>query len=230
MADRPGSVDPTRAFYDRISHLYDAIADAAEHTARERGQDVLDVGADERVLEIGFGPGRALIAFARIVGPVGAVVGLDLSPGMTAEAGRRIDAAGLSDTIDLVVGDARSLPFDAHSFDAAFLSFTLELFSDADIPTVLHELRRVLRPGGRLAIVHMASTVRHGRMERVYEWVHRHFPHFVDCRPIVAAEALREAGFRVVSVEEARVCGLPVGIALAAAPKDARKSSPSRAG
>ena len=221
MTDRSSGTDLTRAFYDRISRAYDLIADAAEHGARERGQDLLDVQPDERVLEVGFGPGRALIAFAGAVGERGEVVGLDLSPGMADVARSRIDSAGLTSNVDLVVGDARAMPFDARSFDAAFLSFTLELFSDADIPTVLDELRRVLRPGGRVVVVHMASTARHGRMERAYEWVHRHFPHFVDCRPIVAVEALREAGLQVVTVQQASVSGLPVGIVRAACPEDA---------
>jgi len=217
MSAAPRDSDaPTRTFYDRISHVYDLVADAAEHGARERGQALLDVRPGEAVLEIGYGPGRALVDFARAVGPGGRVAGIDLSSGMERQARRRLEAEGLVGRVDLRVGDARALPWPDADFNAAFLSFTLELFPDADVPTVLAEVRRVLRPSGRLGLVHMASTERHGRMERIYEWMHRHFPHFVDCRPIRAIDDLEAAGFEVRLAEPTTVGGLPVAIVLAA--------------
>lgn len=209
--------DATRTFYDRISHVYDRIADAAEHGAREQGQAMLALAPGETVLEIGYGPGRTLVDFARAVGDAGSVCGIDLSSGMAEQARRRLADEGLSDAVETVVGDARRLPWNAETFDAAFLSFTLELFSDADVAVVLSELRRVLRPGGRLVVVHMRSTDRHGRMERVYEWIHRHFPHFVDCRPIRARDDLETAGFVVERDEQTSIWGLPVGLVAARA-------------
>ena len=69
--------DPTTAFYDLISSAYDQIADSSEHVAREKGQDGLAVQPGESVLEIGFGPGRALVYFAEAVGESGQVAGVD---------------------------------------------------------------------------------------------------------------------------------------------------------
>jgi hypothetical protein len=64
----------TRKFYDRISNVYDALADANEHTARKKGLALLAVQRGESVLEIGFGTGHSLVALAeawllRIVPP-----------------------------------------------------------------------------------------------------------------------------------------------------------------
>ncbi|MCS7469621.1 hypothetical protein NZK35_23470 [Stieleria sp. ICT_E10.1] len=54
----------TRSFYDRISHVYNLIADAGEHKARERGLEILAVQEGEDVLEIGYGTGHSLTELA----------------------------------------------------------------------------------------------------------------------------------------------------------------------
>ena len=102
MADRSQDPDATRAFYDRISHVYDAIAVAAEHGARERGKEILDVAPGERVLEVGFGPGRALVAFARGVGRDGKVVDVSNLRGQNKFEGQA------TDTLARVVAQATS--------------------------------------------------------------------------------------------------------------------------
>ncbi|HRX82504.1 MAG TPA: class I SAM-dependent methyltransferase, partial [Pirellulaceae bacterium] len=71
----------TKSFYDRISHAYDAIADAGEHRARERGLEALAVQPGERVLEIGYGTGHSLVELAKAVGATGRVCGVDISTG-----------------------------------------------------------------------------------------------------------------------------------------------------
>jgi ubiquinone/menaquinone biosynthesis C-methylase UbiE len=117
--------------------------------------------------------------------------------------------------VDLQVGDARALPYEDGSFDAAFMSFTLELFPEEMIPGVLSEVKRVLRDGGRFGVVNMAM-VKAGEHESIlehsYEWMHRHFPHIVDCRPIDATAFLRDAGFEIVVDEEKMMWTMPVGI------------------
>ena len=60
---------------------------------------------------------------------------------------------------------------------------------------VLEECLRVLNQGGRLGVVAMLKTEHPGRMVRLYEWFHDHFPAYADCRPIDASAQIQAAGF-----------------------------------
>ncbi|MEL7499725.1 MAG: methyltransferase domain-containing protein [Planctomycetota bacterium] len=213
-----------RHFYDRISDAYDAISDANEHTAREAGEQLLNVAAGERVLEVGFGTGNSLIHLANAVGTTGKVSGLDVSAGMQQVAQAKLERAGVGDLVELRVGDAIAMPWPDSSFYAVFFSFTLELFSEQDLTVVLHEVRRVLKPGGRVVVVGMA-TVRDDEneslLEKTYQWMHRHFPHIVDCRPIDAVALLTSNGFAVRHESRMDIWTMPVAAVLATSEAEA---------
>ncbi len=199
----------TRRFYDRISGAYDLIADASERACRAQGLRALGIVAGEHVLELGFGTGHALVELAASVGPQGRVCGVEISEGMLAVARGVVRASGVSN-VALTLGDARALNFKDASFDAAFMSFTLELFESMAIPVVLAEVRRVLRPAGRVGIVAMAESAKQNVMTDTYAWLHRYFPHFIDCRPIDVASLLRGAGFHVRTGAPMSIWSLPV--------------------
>ena len=219
MADEQTATEnPTRAFYDRISKRYDIIADAWEHTSRKKGVEALAVGRGEAVLEIGYGTGHALVQLAH----AGAeVVGIDLSEGMRSVARERIAREGLDASVRMDVGDGRTLPYEDGRFDAAFMSYTLELFDPQEIPGVLTEVSRVLRAGGRLGVVALAEKDHPGFMSELYKWLHEHFPHLVDCRPIDAIGHLRRADFRIRETIGMSIWGLPVVAVLAIKPDGA---------
>ena len=202
-----------QSFYDRISHAYDLISDAGEHKAREQGEHTLNVQSGENVLEIGFGTGNTLLHLAEAVGESGRVSGIDVSTGMLEVATRKVESKGLADRVDLSVGDARQLPYKDESFDAVFASFTLELFPLNDIPAVLAEVARILKPSGRLGVVSMA-TVQEGErasaLEKTYVWMHQHFPHIVDCQPIDVVELVEGAGLQVQEKVEMTIWTMPV--------------------
>ena len=103
-----------------------------------------EIRSGQRVLDVACGTGALARRVAAAVGPNGSVVGLDLNPGMLAVAGRT--APG----IDWQEGSAEALPFDDETFDAVVSQFGLMLF--ADPVAALKEMRRVLSPGGRLAL------------------------------------------------------------------------------
>ncbi len=211
----PKGENPARRFYDRLSRVYDLIADHDEHAAREKVEELLAVREGERVLEVGFGTGHGLDAFARAVGSSGHVDGVDISPGMVAVAGERLAAAGLTGRVSARVAEIPPLPYDDASFDVVSFSFTLELFPLKKVPVILDEVRRVLRPGGRLGVVGMISTradEEHPNvMTRTYKWFHRHFPHIVDCRPVDIAGLLAASGFQVDQEAQLKIWTLKVG-------------------
>jgi demethylmenaquinone methyltransferase/2-methoxy-6-polyprenyl-1,4-benzoquinol methylase len=109
----------------------------------------MDVGPDARVLDVATGTAAVAIELVRRSGC--RVVGLDQSGEMLAEARRRVDAAALSDRIELVQGEAEQLTFDDASFDG--LTFTYLLRYVTDPLSTLRELTRVVRPGGTIAML-----------------------------------------------------------------------------
>ena len=161
-------------------------------------------------MEIGFGTGHCLMQIAEAVGKEGRVCGVDLSPGMLEVSQRRLARAGLLDRVSLRCGDATDLPYADEEFDAAFMSFTLELFDTPEIPIVLSEIKRVLKPSGRLGVVSLSREDGTSLMLRLYEWMHQRMPQYIDCRPIYVEQALKEAGFQVVHSEKEKTLG-PTG-------------------
>ncbi len=209
------SKEVARQSYNRLSRWYDFIAGSTEKKYRDWGLEKLSAQPGEKVLEIGFGTGHCLVTLAKAVGPGGRVIGLDISDGMLAIARERLQGEGLSDRVDLQLGDAAKLDFlAAGSLDGVFMSFTLELFDNPEIPRVLQECHRVLKPGGRLAVVSMTKTDPPGMAVRMYEWFHEHMPDYADCRPIFARQALEQSGFTIQDVSHSSMWGLPVEIVL----------------
>ncbi len=190
------SREETRAFYNKIAKVYDLLAEHSEQPVRQAGLEMLAARPGEKILEIGFGTGHSLIALAEAVGPSGRVFGLDLSDKMVQAAQELARERNLEGRIELACGDAVHLPYAAESLDGVFMSFTLELFDTPEIPLVLAECRRVLKPGGRIVVVGMSRLAPNGLVTEIFEWTHRHFPNYLDCRPILVRQALEDAGFR----------------------------------
>lgn len=207
------SMEDTRKWYTKISRYYDLLAWRNEKIPILTGIQMLDVKPGEMVLEIGYGTGHALIAMADSIGS-GKIYGIDISDGMFRIAQAMIEREELGDRVILTRGDARSLPYADGFFGAIFMSFTLELFSDDDMALVLQECRRVLETGGRICIVSLVKEDPPCIAERMYEWLHRRFPVYLDCRPIMLVDIVEKAGFNVTERKELFLWGLPVKIVL----------------
>jgi demethylmenaquinone methyltransferase/2-methoxy-6-polyprenyl-1,4-benzoquinol methylase len=210
-----------RAFYDRVSGFYDHLTRAFERRFAEMALERLSIREGEAVLEVGFGTGHCITRIAAGVGLNGRAYGLDISIGMLAAARTKLVRSGLQDQACLGLGDAARLPFAEDVFDAVFMSYALELFETDEIPMVLEQIQRVLKPGRRLAVASLSKEDGMSLMLRLYEWAHRKWPKYADCRPIYVERALREAGYEIVTTERVRWFGLPNEIVVAAKPKPA---------
>ena len=192
------SVEDIKKSYSLISRFYAIFEGLFEKGLRQRGLELLAVTSGEVVLEIGTGTGHSLKEIANSVGQSGKACGLDITPRMLEISKKRLEKAGLIDRVELCEGDARSMPYEDDRFDATYMASTLELFDTPDIPGVLKEIKRVLKPSGRLGV---ASLTREGREDslfvKFYEWLHRRIPKYASCRPIYVEKSVEEAGFQI---------------------------------
>src|SRR6187402_719114 len=147
MTHQTGSLasDDVRGMFDRIAPVYDAmnrVMTAGLDRAWRRLTVEAVVQPGDRVLDACCGTGDLALAAER---EGGAVTGLDFSPKMLERARRK------SETITWVEGDLLELPFEDGSFDAATVGFGVR--NVADLERGLDELRRVLKPGGRVGVL-----------------------------------------------------------------------------
>ena len=120
-----------------------------EGAFRTRTVESLGLDPGDRVLDVGCGPGPNFDVLADAVGPTGALVGVDASERMVERATER--GATLDCSASVLRVDAARLPLRDASVDAACA--TLSLSAMPDIPAVVDQLARVIRPGGRLAVL-----------------------------------------------------------------------------
>ena len=142
----------TRRRYQRLSRFYDLMETMAEkryHPWRERIWSYVNGGP---VLEVGVGTGKNLSYY-----PASAYITcIDLTPGMLEQAKRKARTLGFDSRVDLQLGDAQALDFPDNSFDTALATF---VFCSVPDPVLgLREMKRVVRPGGKVLLLeHMRS-------------------------------------------------------------------------
>jgi demethylmenaquinone methyltransferase/2-methoxy-6-polyprenyl-1,4-benzoquinol methylase len=140
--------------YDQLAPSYDALASVyravGSRRLAERGMRLLDLRPGDTAVDLGCGTGVNLPELARLVGPTGRVVGIDLSPQMLARARERITRAGFSN-VELVQGDVRGFAFpdDLHG---VMSTFALEMVPEHD-EVIGRACRALSVTGGRIAVM-----------------------------------------------------------------------------
>jgi len=112
-----------------------------------------------RVLDAGCGGGHFLPWLASLVGPTGRVAALDLAPENVATVEARLPTLGLPCPVEARVGSLLALPYPDDAFDAAWCANTTQYLTDAELASALAELRRVVRPGGLVAVKDIDATL-----------------------------------------------------------------------
>lgn len=138
--------------YDRLNHLMSLGID--KRWRRRALRQIVEPERAQEILDLACGTGDFSIAIARKAHPQTRVTGVDLSEGMLAVMREKVRAAGLEARISAGKGDADALPFADGSFDRVTVAFGVRNFEHRE--TALREIRRVLRPGGRLVILELS--------------------------------------------------------------------------
>ena len=180
--------------YDWLARL---ITLGGEGKFRRRTLDLAELQPGNAVLDVGCGTGTLLIEAAKRVGPNGSAHGIDASGQMIAYARRKAARQGV--TAKFVEGSADDLPFPDASFDAVFCTLMLHHLPDAMQMATIMEIRRVLRPGGRMVIVDMHRSAKASALFSHIGLVHLFRSHAASPNWQKIEELLTEQGVDIVS-------------------------------
>ncbi len=209
--------------FGRIARRYDLanliLCAGIDTWWRKRLVDRVRRSGAREVLDLATGSGDVAFALSRGLNPVVKIVGMDFCQPMLdqAEAKKAQAASGRYANVSFRQGDGLALPLPDESFDAVTISFGLRNL--ADRPRGLREMRRVLRPGGRMFVLEFSQPYRWFRpayyfylrrlLPRIagivtgdrdaYVYLNETIGEFPD-RAALAAE-IREAGFATVNAE-----------------------------
>lgn len=193
-ASQQSAVPSTSGIVLHRAFLYDLfvwlVSLGKERAYRQKTLDLASLKPGESVLDIGCGTGTLAIAAKQRVGPAGRVYGVDASPEMLARAGKKASKAGTE--VVFQRGIVEALPFPDRQFDAVLSTVMLHHLGRKARQQCAQEVRRVLKPGGRVLAVDFARPA--GGKKGLLDHFHHHG--YVNPDDLVAL--LTEAGLKTV--------------------------------
>lgn len=142
--------------YNRRSWVYSKTVAQMEWTYHLTALDMANIKAGEKILEVAVGPGLTIVELAKRAGRETKIHGIDTSTGMLSLAEKNLLAHGFSN-FQLKEADSRQLPFEDNTFDFLYNGYMLDLIPVQDMPKILNEFHRVLKPGGRMVLLNMSK-------------------------------------------------------------------------
>jgi demethylmenaquinone methyltransferase / 2-methoxy-6-polyprenyl-1,4-benzoquinol methylase len=191
--------------FDEIAEVYDRmntlLTFGADQAWRRAAVDAAALEPGGSAIDVACGTGKLTAALAEQAGPFGRVLAVDLSPTMV-----RYARATYGDLVqvEFVVANALALPASDGSFDAATIAFGLRNL--ADFEAGFRELRRVVRPGGRVVCLELTQP-RPRWWAATFRWAFSHLA------PVAGAIFGRAAAYRYLP---ASLDGFPNAVELAA--------------
>lgn len=173
VPDRTSTLDKksqVAGMFDDIARRYDFmnrfLSAGIDISWRRKALRKLAPASPRRLLDVATGTAEVAILAARMLRPEH-ILGIDISEGMLEVGREKVATAGLSPVIELRRGDSEAIEAPDESFDAATVAFGVRNF--ADLTRGLAEIRRVLRPGGRLVVLEFSRPSLPG-MRSLYGW------------------------------------------------------------
>ncbi|MCM3077899.1 demethylmenaquinone methyltransferase [Brevibacillus invocatus] len=145
--------------FESIAEEYDKmnnIISFGSHVAwRNYTMKQMNIQPGQSALDVACGTADWTIALAQAVGPTGRVEGLDFSQNMLDVGAYKVSKSNVDSMVKLVNGDAMNLPYEDNTFDYATIGFALR--NVPDIQTVLNEMTRVVKPGGKIVSLEVSK-------------------------------------------------------------------------
>ena len=155
-----GKKEQVTQMFDSVSPKYDllnrVISLGIDQSWRKKVVQFVGENNPKQLLDIATGTGDLAIALQTTQAEK--IVGLDISPGMLNIGKDKVNARGLNNRIEMILGDSEDLPFDNNSFDGITVAFGVRNFETLE--KGLFEIFRVLRPKGKLVILETAVPTR----------------------------------------------------------------------
>ncbi|MEQ6125181.1 bifunctional demethylmenaquinone methyltransferase/2-methoxy-6-polyprenyl-1,4-benzoquinol methylase UbiE [Pseudotenacibaculum sp. MALMAid0570] len=155
-----GKKEQVATMFDNISQNYDGlnrvISFGIDVSWRKKVVKLVSKNNPKQILDIATGTGDLALMMSQL--NPDRVVGLDISEGMLEVGKQKIEKAGLSNQIEMVVGDSENMPFDDNTFDAITVSFGVRNFANLD--KGLTEIKRVLKPNGTFVILETSNPTK----------------------------------------------------------------------
>jgi demethylmenaquinone methyltransferase/2-methoxy-6-polyprenyl-1,4-benzoquinol methylase len=194
MIKTPQYQNKISELYRHLAWVYDFFTD---HEPAHHEEAIRIAGFEnyDSVLEVACGTGRATVEIAKRLKRESRFYAIDLTKEMMERARKKLQKYGLPGRVDFKVGDAKHLPFPEGMFDVVYNAYMFDLIDTSDMPEIICEFKRVLKPGGTLVLVNMSKDKKKKTLyEVLYE---RGLLSFASggCRPVFMKPLLEDAQF-----------------------------------
>ena len=155
-----GKKEQVAEMFNNISGNYDGlnrvISLGIDQSWRKKVVQLVGENNPKQILDIATGTGDLALMMMSL--NPDKITGLDISEGMLNVGKQKVKNAGLSDKIEMIVGDSENMPFDDNTFDAITVSFGVRNFENLD--KGLQEIVRVLKPGGKFVVLETSNPTK----------------------------------------------------------------------